>query len=114
MVGFFLIKDSTGGPLEKSVGVLLLFLTAFAAGYFIVLLRRTKCPKCSWTLLRNPKTMGPSDFIVSSDCQSGTLRLFGVPFLPTYQINPWAFQLLRAKKEDRFRCLRCGEDYDLR
>jgi hypothetical protein len=102
---------------EKAVyfGVSVLTGLIFVGGFalFVVFLFRARCPNCNWTLLRNPKGMGPSNFKTASSCPSGSQHFFGLSCFPSYRVNPWAVQLLRIKTERRVTCLRCGRDYDL-
>lgn len=98
----------------KVSGAFLLLLFVFGITCFLRLLFRAKCPRCDWMLLRNPKGMGPARCAISPSCPHGTAHLFGLKFLPSYGVNPWGVQILRAEKEKKIMCLRCGEDFDLR
>jgi hypothetical protein len=86
------------------VVVAILSLTVFVWGWiaFLLLMRRAKCLKCGWMLLRNPKGMGPSNFKPHVSCIREKGR------------NAWSTQILRASKERKIICLQCGEDYDIR
>jgi hypothetical protein len=97
-----------------SLSILAGLIFAGLVSAFAILFFRVRCPNCNWSFLRNPKSMGPSDFVINKACPSGTLHYFGLRFLPTYQVNPWGVQLLRVTNEKRVRCLHCGTDYDLR
>lgn len=107
---FLLESDATA---LKVGGVVLILLFAFGIVYCFRLLFRARCPQCGWTLLRNPKGMGPADFSISPACPHGTAHLFGLRFLPSYGVNQWGVQILRAEKEKKIMCLRCGEDYNI-
>lgn len=111
VVAFLLGSDSVA---LKAGGVCLLLLSVFGVAYFFRLLPRARCPGCGWTFLRNPKGMGPADFIVSPACPRGTSHPFGLTFLPPYGVNQWRVQVFRAVKEKKIMCLRCGTDFDLR
>jgi hypothetical protein len=82
-------------------GVLLISIFAGFAVIYVRLLKRCRCRNCGWMLLRNPKSMGPSKFVVHSSC----------PQLPGR--NAWSYQIERARKEGRIMCLRCGSDYEI-
>jgi hypothetical protein len=97
----------------KITGVLLLLGFLFGIARFFQLTFRAKCPQCGWTLLRNPKGMGPTAFTFSPACPHGTAHLFGLRFLPSRRVNPWGVQILRAEKENKIMCLQCGKDFDL-
>jgi hypothetical protein len=104
-------------PPEKTLYYVaaILFGVSFVAvvGTYCWVLVRAKCSQCGWMLLRNPKGLGPSDFIFHPSCPGGSAHVFGLRFLPSYRINPWMVQMMRAKNEKRLRCLRCGTDYDV-
>ena len=103
------------GRLDLAVcGALLGILFLAGIIQFVRLTARAKCPDCGWTMLRNPKGTGPRVFVINPACPHGTQHLFGLKFLPSYGVNPWGVQMLRARKEKRIMCLRCGADYDLR
>lgn len=72
-----------------------------SAGLWLVSMFRVKCPECDWMLLRNPKGMGPSGFQAHLSCAK--IRGF----------SAWSYQIMHASKADRFKCIRCGAEYEI-
>lgn len=57
-----------------------------------------RCPHCGFKFLKNPKGMGPAEFVYHADC-------------PTRAgINPWAIQIGRFLTSGKIRCIGCGRE----
>jgi len=65
--------------------------------YFIIALR-LRCPSCGFQFLRNPKGMGPANFVYHPNCPR------------TPYGSPWALQMVRYLRTRRIRCIQCGEE----
>ena len=79
-------------------GVLLLILSG---AVYIVMAFRVHCPSCNFALLKNPKGFGPVNFQYHPSCAK--VRGF----------NPWTYQIVRAIKNKKIRCVKCGIDYEI-
>lgn len=65
---------------------------------YLLLFFRVKCPSCGFMILRNPKGIGPSNFDAHPSCKK--VRGF----------NAWSYQIVRAIRRHRIRCIKCGQD----
>ncbi|MBW8780719.1 MAG: hypothetical protein JF599_02360 [Verrucomicrobia bacterium] len=104
----YYLYDNSFGRDGHISGPINLFFAIFLTGVFvlgvsalIICVLRSKCIKCGWMLLRNPKGMGPANFRAHPSC----VKLPGR--------NAWGYQIMRAAKEKKIMCLQCGEDYDI-
>jgi hypothetical protein len=86
-----------GAVLLPALLIWLGFLAVLALTYLSISLR-IRCPRCGYKFLKNPKGLGPMNFVYHPT----------LPKLPG--INRWAYQIGRFLGTRRMRCISCGEE----
>ncbi len=85
-----------------SVGadVLLVFFALLigCGGVWIGIAFSLRCPHCEFKFLKNPKGLGPANFVYHPNCPGKR------------GVNGWAVQVYRFLTSGKMRCVKCGEE----
>jgi DNA-directed RNA polymerase subunit RPC12/RpoP len=73
-------------------------LVVLCGGTWLTIAFNVRCSHCDFKFLKNPKGLGPANFIYHPNCQGNG------------KINGWTLQVYRFLTTGKMRCVKCGQE----